>query len=58
MQIDFSIDYESERAEFAKGDWQIYLLKNVPTAVGRKDYKRFGEGLGGEDIKGFLIKVM
>ena len=53
MSIDFSIDYESERAEFAKGDWQIYFLKNVPVAVGRKDYKKFGEGLGDEEIKGF-----
>lgn len=45
MSIDFSIDYESDRAAFAKGDWQIYLLKNVPQSIGRKEYKSFGEGL-------------
>ena len=53
MSIDFSIDYESDRAAYAKGDWQLYLLKNVPEAVGRKDYKRFGEGLPSEQMKGF-----
>jgi len=45
MTIDFAIDYESERAEYAKGDMQVYLLKNVPLAVGTKRYKLFGEGL-------------
>lgn len=45
MSIDFSIDYESDRAAYAKGDMQIYLLKNVPEAVGRKEFKSFGDGL-------------
>ena len=45
MSIDFEIDYESERAEFAKGEWQLYLIKNVPQSISRKQYRDFGEGL-------------
>ena len=33
------------------------MLKNVPQAVGRKEYKSFGEGLAANQIKGFELKI-
>ena len=38
MSIDFSIDYESEKAAFARADWQIYLLMHPPESIKRKQF--------------------
>ena len=39
MSIDLAIDYQSERAEWARAEFQIYLLQHEPEPVSHKQYK-------------------
>ena len=36
---------------------QLYLLKKVPLAVSKKDYKSFSSGLDDYEVRGIQIKV-
>ena len=58
MSIDLDIDYQSERAEGGVAEFQIYLLMHEPEPLTQGQFKAFGQGLLGDTMKGFEIKVI
>ena len=58
MSINLDIDYQSDRAAWGFNEFQIYFLQHEPEPVTRQQYKTFGQGLLGNTMKGFEIKVV
>ena len=58
MSLDLAVDYQSERAEWARTEFQIYMLQHEPEPVSHKEYKQFSQGNHGDNMKGFQIKVI
>lgn len=58
MSLDIAIDFQSEMAEFATSEFQIYFLRHEPEPMAQGQYKAFGQSLLGDSLSGFEIRVM